>query len=70
MAFPLGLWDLSFWTAITAIILLATSELLSPYYGRTGLVINRRRLRIVALLVALVFLATVAYRIYEIVAQS
>jgi len=70
MTFPLGLWDLSLWTAITAIILLATSELLSPYYERTRLVINRRRLRIVALLVAIVFLATVAYRIYEIIAQS
>ena len=67
MAFPLGPWDLSLWTAITAIILLATSELLSPYYGRTRLMINRRRLRIVALVVALIFLATVAYRIYGIV---
>jgi hypothetical protein len=67
MAFPLGLWDLSLWTAITAIILLATSELLSPYYGRTRLMINRKRLRIVALVVALIFLATVAYRIYGIV---
>jgi hypothetical protein len=69
MAFPLGPWDLSLWTAITAIILLATSELLSPYYGRTRLMINRRRLRIVALVVALIFLATVAYRIYGIVTQ-
>ena len=67
MAFPLGLWDLSLWTAITAIILLATSELLSPYYGRTRVMINRKRLRIVALVVALIFLATVAYRIYGIV---
>jgi hypothetical protein len=67
MAFPLGLWDLSLWAAITAIILLATSELLSPYYGRTRLMINKRRLRIVALVVALIFLATVAYRIYGIV---
>jgi len=66
LAFPLTLWDLSLWTAITAIILLATSELLSPYYGRTRLMINKRRLRIVALVVALVFLASVAYRIYGI----
>jgi hypothetical protein len=67
VAFPLGFWDLSLWTAIIAIILLVTSELLSPYYGRTRLMINRRRLRIVALVVALIFLATVAYRIYGIV---
>ena len=68
MAFPLGLWDLSLWAAVTAIILLATSELVSPYYGRTSLMINRKRLRMVALIVALVFLATVAYRVYQIVA--
>lgn len=69
MAFPLGLWDLSLWTAITAIILLATSEFLSPYYGRTRLVIDRKRLRIVALVVALTFLATATYRIYDIVTK-
>jgi hypothetical protein len=69
MVFPLGFWDLSLWTAITAIILLATSELLSPYYGRTGLLIDKKRLRIVALIVALIFLATVAYRIYDIVTK-
>ena len=67
MAFPLSLWDLSLWTAVIAIILLATSELLSPYYGRTRLMIDKRRLRLVALLVAVVFLATVAYRIYGII---
>ncbi len=66
MSLPLGFWDLSLWTAITAIILLATSELLSPYYGRTGITIDRKRLRLVALAVALIFLATVAYRIYDI----
>lgn len=68
-AFPLGFWDLSLWTAITAIILLATSELLSPYYDRTGIIMNRKRFRIVALIVALIFLATVTYRIYEIVTK-
>jgi hypothetical protein len=69
LAFPLGFWDLSLRTAVTAIILLATSELLSPYYGRTRLMINKRRLRIVALVVALIFLATVTYRICEIVTK-
>jgi hypothetical protein len=67
MWFPLGFVDLSLWTAVVAIILLITSELLSPYFGRTGIMINRRRLRFVALMVALVFLGTVAYRVYEIV---
>jgi hypothetical protein len=70
MAFPLGFWDLSLWTAIIAIILLVTSELLSPYYGRTGLLIDKKRLRMVALIVALIFLASVVYRIYEIVTKA
>jgi hypothetical protein len=65
----LGFWDLSLWAAIVAMILLVTSELLSPYYGRTGIVLNRKRLRVVALAVALIFLGTVAYGIYEIVAK-
>jgi uncharacterized membrane protein len=67
MAFPLGLLDVSVWTAIIAIILLVTSEFLSPYYGRTRIMINRKRLRIVALIVTSIFLATVVYRVYEIV---
>jgi hypothetical protein len=67
---PLDFWDLSLWTAIIAIILLVTSELLSPYYGRTGIIINKQRLRIAALIIAFIFLGTVAYRIYEIVMKT
>ena len=70
MMFPLSLWDLSLWLAITAIILLATSELLSPYYGQTSLLINKRRLRNVALTMGILFLSTIALRIYEIVVTS
>jgi hypothetical protein len=70
LEFPLGFWDLSLWTAVIAIILLITSELLSPYYGRTGIIINRRRLRLAALIVAFLFLGTVAYRIYQIIIQA
>ena len=67
MPFPLGFSDISLWTAIVAIILLITSELLSPYYGRTGILLNRRRLRLIALIVAFIFLGTVAYRVYLII---
>jgi hypothetical protein len=70
MQLPLGFWDLSLWTAIIAIILLVTSELLSPYYGRTGIIINRQRLRIAAMILAFIFLGTVAYRIYEIISKA
>jgi hypothetical protein len=67
---PLGFWGLSLWTAIIAIILLVTSELLSPHYGRTGIIINRHRLRIAAMILAFIFLGTVAFRIYEIISKA
>lgn len=60
MDFPLGFWDISLWLAITAIILLVTSELISPYYGKTNLIINKKRLRNIALATSTLFLITVA----------
>jgi len=70
VSFPLGLWDLSLWLAITAIILLITSELLSPYYGRINVYINRKRLRNAALAVSILFLATLVIRIITIVGTT
>jgi len=64
---PLTVGDISLWSAVMAIILLVTSELVSPYYGRTGLVIDRRRLRLAALLVAFIFLAIVVFRVFQLV---
>jgi len=70
MSFPLGVWDISLWLAITAIILLVTSELLSPYYGRINVYINRKRLRNAALAVSILFLATLVIRIITIVGTT
>lgn len=67
MNFPLSFWDISLWLAVTAIILLITSELTSPYYGKTNLLINKKRLKNVALTTGTLFLITVAMRIYEII---
>jgi len=70
MQFPLTFWDISLWLAVTAIILLATAELISPYYGRTNLVIEKGRLRQAALLLGILFMITVAIRIYGIIISS
>ena len=67
MQFPFGIWDFSLWAAVAAIVLLVTSELISPYCGGSGIVLNRRRLRLAAIVAALIFLGTVALKIYEIV---
>ena len=70
MNFPLNFWDISLWLAVTAIILLITSELLSPYYGKTNLIINKKRLRNIATITATLFLITVAIRIYTIITTT
>jgi hypothetical protein len=67
MDFPLSFSDITLWLAITAVVLLVTSELISQYYGRTRLLINKKRLRNAALAVSTLFLVTVAIRIVTII---
>jgi MFS superfamily sulfate permease-like transporter len=67
MDFPLGIWDISLLFALAAIVLLITSELLSPYYGQINLKISRKRLRNSALTFAVLFLTTLAIRIVNII---
>jgi len=67
MRFPLGFYDISLWLAVASIILLATSELISPHYGQTGLIMEKEYLRRAALILGVLFLATVAVRIYGII---
>jgi hypothetical protein len=67
---PLSFWDISLWLAVTATILLIASELISPYYGRTSLLINKKRLRSVALITSIMFLITVALRIVGVITST
>jgi hypothetical protein len=59
MHFPLSSYDITLWLAITAIILLATSELISQYYGKTNLIIDKNRLRLVAIGVSVTFFISI-----------
>jgi len=62
--FPLDLWDISLWIAVTAIILLVTSELLAPYSEYLGdFVIDKTRMRLAALLLGAAFMVTVLIRV-------
>jgi len=67
MSFPLDFWDISLLLAIIAIILLITSEMLSPYHGKINIRVNRKKLKNAAFAVSILFLATVAIRIISIV---
>jgi len=62
-SFPLGPWDVSLVLAVTAIILLTTSEILSPYYGPANLKISKKRLKNAAMTTSILFLVTVVIRI-------
>jgi len=62
--FPLSIWDISLWIAVTAIILLVTSELMGSYSDYFGdFVIEKTRLRLVALILGAAFMVTVLLRV-------
>jgi hypothetical protein len=63
----LTLDDLSLLLALGAIVLLITSELASTNYAPIFLRINRKKLRNAALITGLMFLATVAIRIINLI---
>ena len=66
MRFPLSISDIGLWLAVTAIILLVTSELLSSSTGTLGNVaVEKKRLRIAALALGLGFMATVVMRVFQ-----
>ena len=66
MMFALDFNDISLFFAVTAIVLLVASELLSPHYGKANVLINKKRLRNTAIVTSTLFLFTVAIRILSI----
>jgi len=66
MNFPLSVSDIGLWLAVMAIIVLITSELLSSSTGYSrNIVIERTRLRLVALVLGIGFMITVILRIFQ-----
>ncbi|MGQ9460587.1 MAG: hypothetical protein ACUVRA_05100 [Candidatus Bathyarchaeaceae archaeon] len=64
MQFPLSMSDISLWIAVMAIILLITSELISPYSEHFGdFAIDKARLRLMALILGAAFMVTVLLRV-------
>jgi hypothetical protein len=64
MSFPLSVTDIGLWLAVTAIILLITSELLSSLteYSR-NIMVEKKRLRLVAFALGIGFMITVVMRV-------
>jgi len=70
MPFPLGLWDLGLWLAVTALTLIFSSLLVSLHHGKTNLYIRNRRLRNIAAAISMLFLITVAIRIISLISPA
>ena len=70
MQIPVDFWNVSLFLAVTAIILLITAQLVSAYDGQATLLIDKKRLKNVALIMGILFLATVAIRFYGIIISA
>jgi hypothetical protein len=55
---------------ITSIILLITVQLASAYSGKATILVNQKKLRTTALVIEMLFLATVAIRIYGVITSQ
>jgi hypothetical protein len=62
MQFPLSLSDISLWIAVTSVILLVTSELLFSYSGDIYFPLNKKNMRLTALILGVTFMITVIMR--------
>jgi polyferredoxin len=67
---PFTFWSISLWLAVTSIILLITAQLVSAYDGPATLLIDSRKLKTAALIIGILFLATVAIHIYTIITST
>jgi len=63
MAFNFSFWDLALWLAASSVVMLVASELLSPYFGRKTILIDAKKLRIVAIIFSLASIFTVGVRV-------
>lgn len=70
MQIPLDFWNISLWFAITAIILFITAQFASAYDGNATILINQKKLGNAAIVMGMLFLVTIAIRIYAITTST
>ena len=61
--FNFSFWDLALWLAASSVVMLVASELLAPYFGRKTVLIDAKKLRIVAIIFSLASIFTVGVRV-------
>ncbi len=70
MQIPSDFWNVTLWLAATSLTLLITAQLNSANIGPSMLFIDPRKLRAAALTMGILFLATVAIRIYTAITST
>ena len=70
MQIPLDFYNVSLWFAVTGLVLLITAQLASAYDGNATILIDQRKLKNTAIVIGVLFLVTVAIRIYGIVTST
>jgi len=63
MTFMISLWDIGLWLAVSSFLMIVTSELISPHYGRINTVIEFKRIRRLALSVGIAYLCVASINI-------
>ncbi len=69
MILPLDLTEISLLLAIMALVLLVTSELLSPHHRKANMLINKKKLRNIGIFFSTLFAITIVIRILAIIFQ-
>jgi hypothetical protein len=70
MIFPLDLGSIALLVAVTAIILLVTSEVVSLHQLKVTIFLNKKRLRNMAIVFSVIFLIIMAIQIAEIISAA
>ena len=63
MQLPLTLDELSLWIAFICINLLISSEILSAHYGGVNVYLDKRKLRIIAIVYSIMFVLVILLQI-------
>jgi hypothetical protein len=57
MSFAVTTWEIGILSAACAVVILMASEMISPHYGRTNILLDQRKLRIAAAAFMVAFMA-------------
>ncbi len=68
MQLPLNFLNIILWLGITAMILLVTAQLVLSYEGPQSIMVEERKIENAGILVGILFLITIAIRIFGLIA--